>query len=113
MARLTKGAKLAVGFSLAMAVVFFILGGIAHGFSLKMSLFYFFLGAFLGAVAAPELEPKAFRWPVLWQISFAVIGCLVFAASVSAPLEGYILAGLLGVILGYSAPYWIKHVQGP
>ena len=113
MATLPKGWRLVTGFALAMGLVFLVLGGITRGFSLRLSMFHFGLGIFLGAIGAPELEPKLFRSPVLWQVSFAVVGCVMFAASVSAPLEGYALAISVGAILGYLAPYWIRHVQGP
>jgi hypothetical protein len=67
----------------------------------------------IGMIGAPALEPKAFRYPTLWQVMFAVLGCTLLAASLNAPSEGYGLAVLGGVILGYLAPYWIKHIQAP
>ena len=70
-------------------------------------------GAILGSIGAPELEPKAFRYPMLWQVIFAVVGCVFLAVMFVAKPEGYALAVVIGIALGYLAPYWIKHIQAP
>lgn len=71
------------------------------------------MGAFFGAVAVPELEPKAFRYPTLWQISCSVAGSLLVALMLGAAVEGYLLAVLGGTCIGYWAPFWIKHIVLP
>ena len=83
------------------------------GYSVASVSFLAAAGAILGAIGAPEIEPKVFRYPALWQMSFATIGCLLLAAAMDSPIEGYMLAILAGLILGYLAPLWIKHIQAP
>jgi len=94
-------------------LVFALFGGMRYGYSMSSVAWLALSGAILGAIGAPEIEPKAFRYPALWQIAFAVAGCTVLAAGLEAPPEGYLLAVLVGVILGYLAPYWIKQIQAP
>ncbi|KGD96059.1 hypothetical protein JL37_09705 [Achromobacter sp. RTa] len=97
------------GFALAFAL----LGGLSIGFSAPALALLSVAGALFGAIAAPEIEPRAFRRPVLWQIGFAVAGCLLVAALLGADAEGYGLAVALGLILGFFAPSWIKHLTLP
>ena len=105
--------KFVIGVSGSMALIFAILGGWRDAYSLWSVTFFAVSGAILGAILVPEIKPEAFRYPALWQMSFAILGCVAIAAAVAAPAEGYMLAVLVGSILGYLAPYWIKHVQGP
>ena len=95
------------------ALMFVIFGGFTLGFSTVNLLFLGGAGAILGMIGAPELEPGAFRYPTLWQMLFAVFGCTLLAVVLDAPPEGYVFAVVIGVVLGYLAPYWIKHIQAP
>lgn len=96
-----------------LATVFVIFGGVGLGYSIESISWLAAAGAILGAISAPEFQPKAFRYPAIWQISFAILGCTILAGAVSAPLEWYLLAVPVGIGLGYLAPYWIKHIQAP
>jgi hypothetical protein len=105
-----KGLLVAAFFSIFLAAVFAVCGGLHSGFTTKNLLFFAGAGIFLGLIGAPELEPKSFRYPTLWQVSFAILGCVTLAASLDAPPEGYGLALIGGTILGYFAPSWIKYI---
>ena len=96
-----------------LAVIFVVFGGLQYGYSGRNIVFFGVTGVILGAIGAPELEPKAFRYPSLWQMFFSIVGCSLFAFAIQAPAEGYGLAVTVGLLLGYLAPYWIKHIQGP
>lgn len=93
--------------------LFAIFGGINFGYSLKSCSFLALSGIFLGLVAAPEISPKDFKHPIVWQISFCTLGFMVVAFVLSAPPLGYLLAVLLGIIIGYLAPGWVKHINIP
>lgn len=109
----SSGIKAAFFFAVFLAIVFVVFGGFAHGFTMRNVAWLVVSGAIFGAVGAPWAEPKAFRYPTLWQIFFSVFGCLLLAGFLQSSAEGYILAVFVGVILGYLAPYWVKHVQVP
>jgi tryptophan-rich sensory protein len=108
-----RGLIAAAFLSVFFSLIFVICGGFRLGFSLANILFLGGAGAILGLIGAPELEPKAFRYPMLWQVIFAVMGCVLLAVMFDAKPEGYALAVVIGIALGYLAPYWIKHIQGP
>jgi hypothetical protein len=95
------------------AILVVVLGGITNGYTLGNAICLAIAGAFYGAVAAPELEPKVFRYPILWQMAFCILGCLTLAFFFESGAEGYMLAVAAGVVLGYLAPYWVKHMQVP
>ncbi|THG80077.1 hypothetical protein E5198_14000 [Pseudomonas sp. A-1] len=97
----------------ACAVVFAIFGGLSNGFTPKNIAGFAAFGAIIGAVAAPYIEPESFKYPITWQVCCSVLGCLLVALYLRAGLEGYALAAMVGVILGYTAPYWVKHIQAP
>ena len=107
-----SGWALAAIVSTALAVSF-VFSGILSGGSLKTCAFLGISGATFGAIAAPEIGPEAFRYPALWQIGFAVAGSLMVAVALGASAAGYGLAVLLGIIAGYLAPYWIRHIELP
>lgn len=84
-----------------------------QGASLPGILVLGIAGAFFGAIGAPEIEPRAFRWPALWQVGFSVVGCCLVAAVLSVGFDGYVMAIAAGVLLGILAPIWIHYIQGP
>lgn len=99
--------------TLGFATVFILFGGLAHGYSLRNVLFLGAAGFFVAAIGAPEIEPKLFRYPRLWQICFSVLGCVLVAVHLQVGALGYSIAVVVGPILGYLAPFWINHVQIP
>jgi hypothetical protein len=93
-----------------LAVLLIVFRGWKFGYSAKSVFFLGLAGIILGAIAAPECEPKVFPLPALWQVTFAVLGCIIVAFVWEAPPEGYLLAIVGGGVLGYAAPIWVKHL---
>lgn len=108
-----RGWLLAVGTAAAFALIFMVFGGFSVGYTMKTLAWLGSAGFIIGAIGAPELAPELFRFPVLWQVSFSVSGCVLVAAYLEAGSGGFALAGALGLVLGFLAPYWIKHMQVP
>ncbi len=73
----------------------------------------FLLGLFFGLVAAPELEPKAFKFPKLFQF----LGGLFFGITLSLVINDNIVQtmalGIIGAILGLTASFWLKFLPWP
>jgi hypothetical protein len=111
--KLTFALKIAIVTVTACALVFAIVGGASYGYTVSNVLFFSAFGAILGAIGAPYIEPKAFSHPIFWQVSFSIVGGLLIALYLQVGPEGYALATIVGAILGYTAPIWVKHVQGP
>ena len=108
-----SGLRVAIAVAAALAIVFVVFGGLVHGYSPRSLLLLSLSGAFIGAIAAPEFEPKAFRHPTLWQVAFSVLGFVAGAVYLGAGTEELALAVALGVLIGYLAPYWLKLFQVP
>ena len=104
---------LAVGTSAVTALAFVAFGGLSIGYKLYNIEWLAGAGAVFGAIGAPYIEPKAFRYPSLWQASFSVLGCVLAAAAVGAGPGGYLLAVIVGLVLGLLARYWIGHLPLP
>ena len=97
--------------------------GFAALFAVFSLLFYFgdwprlalvtCAGLFVGLVAAPELEPKAFRHAWLLQLLSGLMAGALLGWGLGLGIEAVILATVVGGLLGWSAPWWVKHVQVP
>jgi hypothetical protein len=95
------GWKIAVFTSGLGAVLFAALGGLSTGYSLRSIALLALAGGLLGAIAAPDIEPAAFRYATLWQMLFSLVGCLLIAVHFSAGPIGYLIAVVVGVVLGF------------
>lgn len=110
---ISSGLKLATVVSACFAIIFVVFGGFKLGYTLPNIALLSISGAVFGAIGAPHIEPKAFRYPILWQMFFSVVGCILVAVFLQASFEGYVLAVVVGCIAGYLAPYWVPHIQAP
>jgi len=108
-----KAIKISLVCSLGLGLVF-ALFSLVFSFGDWHRLFLvFFLGAFIGLVGAPEIEPEAFKKAWLFQlisgvVSGGLVGLLLGLSSVNI-----LAAVVVGGILGWSAPFWAKHVPIP
>lgn len=97
--------------------------GFAFLFGLPTLLFYFgdwkkilivtLLGLFIGFIAAPEIEPKAFKSAWLIQLVGGLFaGGIMGTLFLSSP-EEISISVICGGFLGWLTPFWVKHVQIP
>ena len=106
--------KLAAAVMAAFAVVFAISGFYMTGTDAPLFVAAMALaGALFGGIAAPEIAPRSFRRAAWWQVGFATLGCLLVAALLGAGVEGFGLALVLGILIGWLAPVWVRHVTVP
>jgi len=104
---ISVGCGMVLGFVFAVLSLLFREGGAdEHGI-------LFCLGFFVGLVGAPEIFPEHFRNAAMFQTSSGAIAGLFGGLAFSTSLEAAILGLLLGGLLGWLAPYWVKHVRIP
>jgi ABC-type xylose transport system permease subunit len=70
-------------------------------------------GLFLGFIAAPEIDPKAFKKPWLIQLICGAIAGLLAGFSFSLPATDLVYTTIIGGFIGWSANLWVKHVTLP
>lgn len=68
-----------------------------------------FIGMFLGLLAAPEFEPKAFKYPSLFQSCCGIAVGVFFGIIIKGNAETLLASAFIGGMLGWSVSFWIKH----
>ena len=104
-------------------VIFFSSFGLAVFASASSILFYFgdwkrfgflfVLGLFLGLVAAPEFEPKVFKYPKIFQFFGGLFFGMILAIFFKLEVSSIISISIIGALLGATATYWLKYVSLP
>src|SRR4249919_2220674 len=69
-------------------------------------------GAYCGLVIAGASGKKR-ELSLGWQTLLGVLCALVIASLFRANGNGYVASGIIGLGLGFTADYWVKHVQLP
>ena len=92
-------------------------------FSIFSLLFYFgdwnrlfviaIFGVFIGLLAAPEFDKKEFKMPTLFQVFCGAIAGGIAANYFTTDTEIIIFSFIIGSILGWLTPFWLKYVQIP
>ena len=67
-------------------------------------------GLIIGALAAPEFDPKLFPAPALWQALIGAVGGGLLALLLGAPAGSVTAAVVGGAGLGVLARYWLEHL---
>jgi hypothetical protein len=68
------------------------------------------IGAAIGFFAAPEIEPKVFSYPVIWQSFWGGVSAFLITTALKASPQEAQIAALVGTILGMSSALWHKHI---
>ena len=73
----------------------------------------FVFGLFIGMIAAPEFEPKAFKQAWIFQ----TLGGMLFGATLgivlSLEINAIVTISFICAFLGFTASYWLKHIPIP
>ena len=107
--------KISATFSFALAVLFVGVGGWRFGFEVRTVALLAVLGVTVGVLAAPEFERKPrVTWVVgAWQALAGLFGGVCVALLVAPSAEAMGIGALLGGLVGFLAPAWLRHVQLP
>jgi len=90
--------------------VFFGLGALFHELSFKFFFLGYLFGCYLGFAALPFIDSKKWKAKPKTCAALGSIGAMVFARIWNYSPEQIIVFGVVGVILGYLAPAWVKYM---
>ncbi|WP_144640511.1 hypothetical protein [Bordetella genomosp. 13] len=108
-----KALKISLLCALGGAVLFGVIGLLTGGGKMVPGVAAAVLGLLLGLIAAPEFEPRAFRRAALYQTACGAIAGGLLGGWLSGSLAAAGMTAVIGGLLGWLAPLWIRHVQGP
>jgi hypothetical protein len=63
----------------------------------------------IGGLLVPDVEPRSVRFPAIWQMSCGLVAGILIPVVLGAGGTGIVAGALLGMALGFLAPYWLKH----
>jgi hypothetical protein len=76
---------------------------------LLVSLF----GFAVGTIAAPEIDASLFKNGWALQIFGGLFGGVSFSLLVTTDMQMVFAVAILGGLIGWLGPFWIKHIQVP
>ena len=71
------------------------------------------MGSFLSLIAAPEIEPHAFKKRWLFQLLGGLLFGLTLGVVLKVELNVILLSSLIGAFVGVTTPFWLKHAPMP
>ncbi|ALM86598.1 hypothetical protein [Bordetella sp. N] len=105
--------KISLCCGLGGALLFGVMAVVFSGGDLFWALAAAVIGLLLGLLAAPEFEPKAFRHAALYQCLCGALAGGLIGGWLTASAQTGLMAAAIGALLGWLAPRWLHHVQGP
>ncbi len=79
----------------------------------KKLSFYLLFGLFIGLIATPEIDPKSFKTPWIFQSICGLIAGTVFGFGLDFESTNLLASIIIGGFLGWSAPFWLKYMTIP
>lgn len=108
-----KALKLTAICGLGSGMLFAVFSLVFHFGDWRRLILVFGIGVFVGLVGAPEIEPKAFKKAWLLQLVSGVLAGVLVSLAFNLSTEATAVAALLGGLLGWSAPFWVKYIPIP
>lgn len=104
-------------------ITFYTSMAFALTFSLVSLIFYFgdwnrlavifIFGLFIGMIAAPEFEPKAFKQAWVFQTLGGMLFGITLGIVLNLDVSSIIIISFVCAFLGFTASFWLKHIPIP
>ena len=79
--------------------------------SISNYLVYIFFILFLGSSVAPEIEPKAFQSPKLFQLGVGLVSGILAGQAFHADKSTYLAVVCIFICIAILAPVWMKILE--
>ena len=99
----------AISFGIALIIFLFLKYEIFSDISKYLTYIFFIL--FLGSSIAPELEPKAFQSPKLFQFGVGLVSGVLAGHAIHADKSTYLAVVCIFICISILAPVWMKIVE--
>ena len=73
----------------------------------------FIFGLFIGMIAAPEFEPKAFNQAWIFQTLGGMLFGITLGIVLSLEITTIVTISFICAFLGFTTSYWLKHIPIP
>lgn len=73
----------------------------------------FIFGLFIGMIAAPEFEPKAFNQAWIFQTLGGMLFGIALGIVLDLEINVIVIISVVCAFLGFTASYWLKHISIP
>jgi len=99
----------AIAFGIALMIFLFLKYDIFTDISKYLTYIFFII--FLGSSIAPELEPKAFQSPKLFQLGVGLVSGVLAGHAMHADKSTYLAIVCIFVCIALLAPIWMKVLE--
>lgn len=76
----------------------------------KRWLGLFVVGIAFGFALAPEIEPKRYKKPYIYQVGGCGIAGIAIGCMNESKVENILFLGIIGCAIGWLAPYWFRYL---
>ena len=108
-----KGLRTSVIFGVAFCGISSVFGVVANWGDWDRVRGYAIVGLAIGLMAAPVIQPESFESRVLWQACWGGVSALLIMLLGGADPGSVVLGTFVGVLVGMTARFWLKHLQWP
>jgi len=99
----------AITFGIALIIFIFLKYEIFADISKYLTYIFFIL--FLGSSIAPEIEPKAFQSPKLFQFGVGLVSGVLAAQAIHADKSTWLAVVCIFICISILAPVWMKILE--
>jgi hypothetical protein len=99
----------AIAFGVAIIIFLFFKYDVFTDISKYLTYIFFIL--FLGSSIAPEIEPKAFHSPKLFQFGVGLVSGVLAAQAIHADKSTYLAVVSIFIYISILAPVWMKILE--
>ena len=99
--------------SMAFGLIFSLFSLVFYFGDWRRLLLVFLFGLFIGMIAAPEFEPKAFKYARVFQFLGGTLFGMTLGIVLNLDIPAIVALSFICAFLGFTTSYWLKHIPIP